>query len=474
MDKIFSHKKKGSPGNYLFSILALLIPLKAPAQPHPLPVLSDTSKLGQYTSRTMYLLHESTPDKGNDVRILVYGQSISEQEWWLEVRRAVRERFPYAHIVMENKAIGGFSTQYLFKTVEMDVSSFYPDLVLLHIYGNAGDYETVLSTIRSRTTAEVSIMTDHYTGENKWSDTMSYFILPSLAEKYRCDIVNIRDPWKAYLKDNNLEPSALLKDGIHLNDFGNFLMAELVKPLFYFKSSWPDDPFKLLTKISKEAPLVVRNDTLILPFYGNRVDLVYKESYTSSADSSVILLDGLPPSTFPGCYYMTRPYNTKGEVWPWDLPAMIRVEHTAPWTDEEWSCVFTRMKPPYNDFRFSIAGSVTGRDGRGRASSDFISRSGKVIIKKGDAEKGGDWHLNRSYRVLKTIVNNGDTVKWRTYPVCTDIVSSSLSEYPSGKKMNVILFQGVPNTAHVLKIAGIAGSVQAISMVKIYRPYWNR
>ncbi len=168
-----------------------------PAQTYPIPVLPDTSKLGQYTSRTMNLLHNSTPEKRNDVRILVYGQSISEQEWWLEVKQAVRERFPDANLIMENKAIGGFSTQYLFKTVEMDISSYYPDLVLLHIYGNIKDYETVLSTIRSRTAAEVAIMTDHYIGENRWSDSMSYFLLPSLADKYKCDLINIRDPWKS-------------------------------------------------------------------------------------------------------------------------------------------------------------------------------------------------------------------------------------------------------------------------------------
>ena len=154
----------------------------------------------------MNLLQRSAPEKKNRVKILVYGQSISEQEWWLEVKRSVETRFPDADIIMENKAIGGFSTQYLFKTVEMDVSSFYPDLVLLHIYGNNKDYEKVLKTIRSRTAAEVAITTDHYTGENKWSDTMSYYILPALAEKYKCDLINIRDPWKAYLKDNNLDP----------------------------------------------------------------------------------------------------------------------------------------------------------------------------------------------------------------------------------------------------------------------------
>jgi hypothetical protein len=471
MKKTLFNVNKGLINNYLLFILAFIIPLTSSAQPHPMPVLPDTSKLGQYTSRTMYLLHQSNPEKKNDVRILVYGQSISAQEWWLEVKRAVEERFPNAHIIMENKAIGGFSTQYLYKTVDMDVSSFYPDLVLLHIYGNVKDYETVLRTIRSRTTAEVAIMTDHYIGENKHSDTMSYYLLPSLADKYKCDIVNIRDPWKTYLKDNDLEPSALLKDGIHLNDFGNFLMAELVKPLFCFKSSVPDDPFKLLTILNKGTGLEFQNESLVVPFAGNRVDLVYNPTEAVSGDSLRVFIDGLLPSSFQGSFFMTRPYNTKGEIWPWKLPAMIRIDHTTPWINEEWSCVFTSATPPYTDFKFKITGSVTGKDGSGRASRDFISRSGRVIIKKDDAENGGDWHLNRSYKVLKTIVNKGDSVKWKTYSISTDVFAPSSGNEPSGNSVNIILVQGVPNADHILKITG---PTPAISMIKIYRPYLGR
>ena len=444
-----------------------------PAQPYPMPVLPDTSHLGQYTSRTINLLHNSTPEKKNDVRILVYGQSISEQEWWLEVKRSVMERFPDANLIMENKAIGGFSTQYLFKTVEMDVSSFYPDLVLLHIYGGIKDYETVLSTIRGRTTAEVAIMTDHYIGENSWSDSMSCFLLPSLADKYKCDLINIRDPWKRYLRDNNLEPSALLTDGIHLNDFGNFLMAELVKPLFCFKSSFPDDPFHLLTIINTSDALNFRADTLILHLTGNRADVVYRTPNTGPHDTARVFLDGSAPSTFQGTYYRTRPYNSEGEVWPWDLPAMIRIDHTATWVSEEWSCVFTEAKPPYTDFGFSISGSVTGNDGEGRASQDFVSPSGRVIIRKGDAEDGGDWHLNRSYKVLKTIVNSGDTVRWKTYSISTNIFNTSSTGDSAAEKC-LILFQGVPNTDHILKITSSGGDLPAISMLKVYRPYWNR
>ncbi len=449
------------------------MPVIVSAQQYPLPSLPDTSKLGQYTSRTINLLHRSTPEKRNDVRILVYGQSISEQEWWLEVKKTIEARFPSANLIMENKAIGGFSTQYLFKTVEMDISSFYPDLVLLHIYGNIKDYETVLSTIRSRTVAEVAIMTDHYIGPNSWSDTMSYFLLPSLADKYKCDMINIRDPWKTYLKDNNLEPAALLRDGIHLNDYGNFLMAELVKPLFYYKSSYPDDPFDLLTTLTSSSGLKFRSDTLTVPFKGNRVDLVCNTKKSMQETGFRILLDGRNPSAFPGTYYMTRPFNSSGKTWPWDLPAMIRVDHSSDWITEEWNCVFTEASPPYKDFRFTVSGSVTGRDGEGAASQDFISKSGRVIIRKGDAESGGDWHLDRSYRVLKTIVNSGDTVKWKTYSISMDEFTKSDCSDLLGM-CSMILFQGVPNEGHILKIVATGGHLPAISMLKLYRPYWGR
>ena len=453
--------------------LLLVYHASSPAQIYPPPALPDTSNLGRYTSRTMYLLNQSGPGKNNEVRILVYGQSISEQEWWLEVKHTVGRRFPYAHIIMENKAIGGFSTQYLHKTVEMDVGSFYPDLVLLHIYGNNADYEKVLATIRSRTTAEVAIMTDHFIGDNRWSDTMSYSLLPALADKYKCDLINIRDPWKKYLKENNLEPAVLLKDGVHLNDYGNWLMAELVKPLFCFKSAFPDDPFKLLTTVDIGDGISFPSDTLIIPITGNRVDIVYDPVIFEPGDSAWIFLDEIAPSSFQGCYFMTRPYNTKGEAWPWKLPAMITVDHMKPWVKEEWSCVFTKADPPYMDFRFAISGSVTGKDGKGRASRDFVSRSGRVIIKRGDAEKGGDWHLNRSYSVLKTIVNQGDTVKWKTYPIGIDVLTSSSARNLS-RDNSVILFQGVPNSLHTLKITGTGKQLSAFSMIKVYRPFWNR
>ena len=453
---------------FLFSLF-LFPAFYAFAQSWPMPELPDTTNYGRYTSRTMNLLHSSTPENRNTVKILVYGQSIRAQDWWLPLKQSIEARYPNAMLIMENKAIGGFAAQILSKTVEMDVSTFYPDLVLLHIYGSNQMYDSVLYTIRSRTAAEIAIQTDHFAGENDWSDTMSYYFLPAMAEKYKCDLINIRDPWKKYLNDHQLKPKDLLKDDIHLNKYGEFLMAELIKPLFQYKSKFMSDPFGLCTTLKEGKDFKIRNGKLELLFSGNRVDLVFPENAKSG--KTAVLLDEKNPSTFRGTYFMTRPYAANGKSWPWDLPAMIYIAHQTPWITEEWTCQFTEATEPYEDFRFEISGSVTGKDGSGKGSEDFVSDSRRVMIKKGDAEKGGEWHLNRSWKVLKTKTNSGDVVKWKTFSISKDYLTpDDLKASDSGN--TITLFQGVPNTTHVLKLT--SKDKPDIREIKVYRPYYKR
>ncbi|MEO7318480.1 MAG: hypothetical protein ABIZ56_05780 [Chthoniobacteraceae bacterium] len=57
---------------------------------------------------------------------------------------------------------------------------------------------------------------------------MNHNWLPSLAKKYGAELCDQRAIWKQYLTDHALEPKALLKDGVHLNAHGEFLMAQCV------------------------------------------------------------------------------------------------------------------------------------------------------------------------------------------------------------------------------------------------------
>lgn len=91
----------------------------------PLPkYLGDPAKLGLGIQRTMALLATSTPQHRNTVKVLFYGQSITEGPWWKEVADDLHRRFPNANLQIENRALGGFSSQLLVRTAESDLYSF--------------------------------------------------------------------------------------------------------------------------------------------------------------------------------------------------------------------------------------------------------------------------------------------------------------------------------------------------------------
>ena len=84
---------------------------------YPPTKFPDASGFGKNIQRTMRLLATSTAEKQNTVRILFYGQSITEQKWAKLVEEDLRRRFPHANLVVENRALGGFASQsYDFKT----------------------------------------------------------------------------------------------------------------------------------------------------------------------------------------------------------------------------------------------------------------------------------------------------------------------------------------------------------------------
>ena len=60
---------------------------------------------------------------------------------------------------------------------------------------------------------------------------MNYLWLPTVAKKYGCALLDQRNLWKEYLRDYHVPAAQLLKDGVHQNAYGNYLMAELVKAL---------------------------------------------------------------------------------------------------------------------------------------------------------------------------------------------------------------------------------------------------
>src|SRR5579862_7659823 len=461
----------------LFGLLVLTtlpISLTAQTTPYPAPKnLGDAAKLGLGIQRTMTLLATSTPEHRNTVRILFYGQSITEQGWWRIVEEDLKRRFPFADLVIENRALGGFASQLLVKTAETDLYSFYPDLMIFHVYGAHTNYEDIIRRTRERTTAEVLIQTDHVTQDSDlseetdpaklrpdgkiWNSFMNYLWLPTVAKKYGCALLDQRNLWKQYLRDYNLHAPQLLKDGVHQNDFGNYLMAEIVKAYLVPRADARIDPMNCDTVRTHVIgrDLKWKGGKLTLSFEGNRVDLI---AHTGTAPPAEIRIDGKKPSEIPELYGFTRALSTPGGKWP----VILKMSSEKPLQEEHWTMDVTKDAANDKLFAFTVTGSKTGADGSGRSDQRFVSNSGRIVIDP------ADWNVDYSLSLpgIKPVPDHF-TVHWSVIPYFEDTFVVPNVPDPAIEKVLTIA-QGLPNGKHTLEVIGDAKT--PLAAVRIYRP----
>jgi hypothetical protein len=441
--------------------------------PAPAPPL-NSENFGWGVQRTMKLLATSTPQRRNTVRILFYGQSITNQNWTKIVSEDLRKRFPHANLIIENRSIGGFSSQILWKTAEFDLYSFYPDLVIFHVYGSHSDYERIIRNIRTRTTAEVLMQTDHINTEknvteetdpaklapNNWEAWFNHVFLPETAKKYNVELLDQRAEWKRYLTTNNLKPSQLLSDGVHLNDWGNYAMAEFVKAHLRYDPKFSDAPHKDLVREYKVGTDIKwTNGKLTLPFEGNRVDVIASPTKNAVAEPLRVLIDGKKPSQIPELYAFTRPSGTPHIGWP----GVIHLTSQAPLQVEDWTARVYDINEDATKFKFDITGSKTGADGSGTSDAKFVSKSGRIVIEP------EDWWLNSDYKLSKKPTPEGYEIKWRVVPQSVDEytapqVQDATIEY------STTLAQGLSNGKHTLELVGNGKNAPAISTIRVYTP----
>lgn len=443
-----------------------------PASFPPPPALKDRAQMGRGIQRTMTLLARSTPRHRNHVRVLFYGQSLTEQEWSKQVAEDLRRRFPNADLEIENRAIGGFASQLLIRPAEHDVYPFYPDLVIFHVFGANQQYEQIIKNIRSRTTAEVLMQTDRVGSQwpqekpdkqaDKglwWDYLMNQQFLPDIAKKYGCGLVDIRGGWLQYLRENHYQPGRLLlKDGAHLNAQGNYLMAKLTEQYLVYRPDLPDTAWKDLTHTSTVGPGDWKDGKLTIAFEGNRVDLLPAAAKERGAappgGSGRIRIDGKKPSEFPDAYRITRPVPG-----PWSPLFLSRVDHDRPLLLEGWTLKIKNVSNDGKRWDFEVKGSVTGADGTGQSDQPFVSKSGRVRIEP------AAW-----FRGFSPPLPNGYTIHWKVLPMFADTYRAPKIEDPT-KENAATVIQGMPNTKHTLEVvADDPASLPAIVAVRTYRP----
>lgn len=455
------------------SLLALLTAADWPAPAPPAAPVANGE-----IQRSLRLMADSTPTRRNTVRVLFYGQSITQQTWWKEVADYLRATYPHADLRIENKAIGGFAAQLLVKTAEADLYPAYPDLVIFHVYGSHIEYENIIKRLRERTTADLLIANDHPTKPEDlveetdpaklapngqvWSAFMNHKFLPETAAKYHAAYADIRAPWKAYLQANGLDPKALLKDSVHLNDQGCYLMAELLKPYLVRRPDAPDHPdpaWRDTVRAYRVGDDVDwHHGTLTLAFEGNRVDLIAAPGARPTAPANV-MIDGRRPSETAGCFAATR---VKG--WPqvgW--PCLKRVMHQQPWVAEDWTIRIGEHDDALKDFTFRVEGSVTGADGQGRCTETFVSPSGRVVIEP------DDWMVARSREYTNVPLPDGFEITWRTYLMGADTYLAPEIADPAVEQVTT-LAQGLVNGPHTLTLTAGADGPPPLAAIRVYRP----
>lgn len=444
---------------------------------YPPPPPQSSVKFGTHLQRTMALLQNSTPTHHNKVKILFYGQSITKQTWWQNVADDLRRRFPNADLTIENRAIGGFASNLLIRTAEHDLYPFYPDLVIFHDYGGEPDYESIIAKLRRTTTSEVILQTDHvtwmpngktdstedlrtYNWHNQHGDTW----LPAIADKYGCELADIRNPWRQYLQLNSLPPQALLVDGVHLNDQGNYLMAELIKPHLHYDFFYADqlDP-NLVRDYAVGKDVLWKDGKLTLDFEGNRIDVIADKPTTdvkhlAHAD---VRIDGKKPSAFPELYAITRPNDKPGVDWPWNVGAIIHVSAQQPLQAEEWTARITSIGAD-GVLHFDVIGSKTGPDGSGASNAKFVSKSGRVVIEPQDW-----WTKDVQDRPLFKV---GSTVTWQVRPLFEETYQPFVTGDFETRELTRTLAQGLANGKHTLELKRVGSGECPIRAIRVYQP----
>lgn len=443
---------------------------------------------GARIQRFMTLLTSSHRNKRQPVSILIYGQSITGSKIFTDIlKEYLEKKYPYAILNIVNRSIGGFGGEQLVRTAEHDLYDTCFDLIIFHVYGGEahGELETIFSNIRRHTTTEILLLNHHISSDNTIDyDESSYSYLNFMANKYNCELVDVTKSWAYYLIDNNLKAKDLLRDNIHPNRHGNWLMVQLIGKHLRLNTLFPNNWFDQVqtyyvstaVDFRYDNPIQFKNGTwnkiddvycgkdsnnsLILKFQGNRIDIVAGIVHTfEKLGSAKILIDGKPISKHTSLYTITRPSAGPGTWWP----LIRRIEYSANLIPETWAMRIDKVNADSTIWTFSVYGSETGFDGSGSSGDTFISKSGRVIIHK------DDFMFLKIKDNFKQVANPGFEVKWEVCPLFKDLYRAPLINDPSIVHKTTIV-QGLTNESHTLEIIPVGDGIVPIEAIEIHRP----
>jgi hypothetical protein len=407
----------------------------------------------QHIQRSMKAMEEGV----EPVRILFYGQSITQGEWRDQLIQGLRERFPRAKLEVESRPIGGFRAPRLEGTAHTDLYPFYPDLLIFHVYGELENYERIIATTRAVTTAEIIMATDHVSnmGRDREEDSRVQK-LAGIAEKYDAMLVDIRGKWKAHLAKTGAPASQFLRDKVHPNAEGNKLYAEIMLGAIRRLPGAESALAGQIQRVGMDAAAVKRlpDGAIELTFDGNRVVAI-----CGPGGGARVTVDGKAPSELLGNWFNGRASGPpKGVTQP--RPVLTHVGFDVLPVAEDWTLtVLPGSSEDGSEVHFELRGSVTGPDGRGVSTKDFRSTSGRATIRP------SAWFLAGQLKRDKVSLREGFQIRWRTKSIAPDTFE------PGEQGTRKVLVQGLPNGPHTLRLDPLeSGAAIGIESLVVYRP----
>ena len=438
-----------------------------PSDLSPARPAADETAFGAKIARTMTDLATSTAGQRKPVRLLFYGQSITAQAWAFAISERLKKEYPNADLSVENRAIGGFTAERLVKTATHDLYPAYPDLVIFHVYGGdgglnggvGGELEAIIANIRKWTTAEIVLATHHVSHVGNAAAQADHEktsrLIRDLAKKYDCELVDVREEWKQYLTDNQLQPQDLLQDVVHLNKKGCRLMEDLVWRHLRYNKDFANPHADWIKSVPVEPGA---NGSYKIAFTGNRVDVVAAAT-DKPLGTARILIDGQPPSANPGAYAFTRPGNASDVWWP----ALYTVGCESSPMIEDWTLKCTEVSEDAKKFKYEVTGSKTGPDGDGSSERKFISKSGRVVI---DPQ---DFGIAAARAYTKKPCPPDFEIKWSVVPMFQHTDTPPKASDPASPVRTTVV-QLIENGQHTLEIVPNGDGAVPINAIQVFQP----
>jgi len=357
------------------------LPLAAQSYP-PVEVVNSNPVPGKHISRTMHLLENNRKDPARAVRIMIYGQSITRMEWWLVVREYLIQKYAGTQLDIRNYAIGGFQAERLVRCVERDLLDFYPDLIIFHDYGGEETYEEIIRMFRKLTTAEVMILNDHIgIGQDQaWHDRHSWEWLPELCKKYNLELVDVRTSWIRYARQYGYDDEDFLRDHVHMNPLGNYLMAEIVKAHLIYDPALEPDPLNGVTRIELTPSPGERTDRQVIhtAVNGNRIELIFSGNMQDIQD--LIRIDSRPVTEYPAAIIPSRVYLNPYGSYPEKIGIPVKIRLSDQAEEDHWKMVIGKVEDDGFKIPFDLYSDREGFQGSGDNLSSFCSLNGVVCF----------------------------------------------------------------------------------------------